>query len=162
MTWLDGVCILLVLLIASVASWQGTVRGGVTLFGFYFGGKLSQFLAERLAASANWFALPELNKAAVFAIALLLLSSITLVAAYYASEIAQFSLEESDHLVALPIGILVGVTVAHWLVQLMVWMYPPNSPFHQLLASSPVAKELLTFHAIKSAIAYLFQWSRSP
>jgi len=162
MTWLDGVCLLLILLIASVASWQGTVRSGVAVAGFYIGGKLSGFFAERLASSVQWFASPDLNKALLFVLAFLVLGAVTIALAYFIDQALQLSLEEVDHLIAFPLGLIVGVILVHWFVQMLVWVYGAKSSFALLLNNSPVAKEMLTFQATKNAIALLFRWKESP
>ncbi|MFN3421819.1 MAG: CvpA family protein [Armatimonadota bacterium] len=162
MTWLDGVCILLILLIASVASWQGTVRSGVAVVGFYLGGKLSGFLAERLASSVQWFASVDANKAILFVLAFIILGAIVIAAAYFIDQALQLSLEEVDHLIAFPLGLIVGVILVHWFIQMLVWVYGTKSSFAVLLGNSPVAKEMLTFQATKGAIAALFQWKESP
>jgi uncharacterized membrane protein required for colicin V production len=161
-TWLDVVCLLLILLIASVASWQGTVRSAVALVGFYLGGKLAQFIAERLAFMVGWFPTESASKAFLFLLAFLVVAGLTFLAAYLVEHVTQFSLEEADHLVAFPIGLLLGITLTHWVVQMMVWSLATNPSFSALLQNSPVAKELLTFQATKGAIAALFQWSQSP
>ncbi len=161
MTWLDGICILLILLIASVASWQGTVRSGVGVVGFYISGKLSGFFAERLASSVQWFASADANKAVLFVIAFLVLGAITIVAAYFIDQAFQLSLEEVDHLIAFPLGLIVGVILVHWFVQMLVWVYGTKPGFVDLLEGSPVAKEMLTFQGTKKAIALLFQWKES-
>lgn len=162
MTWLDGVCLLLLLLIASVASWQGTVRSVVALVGFYFGGKLAQFLAERLAPMVGWFSTVSATKAFLFVLAFFVVAGLTFLAAYLVEQVTQFSLEEADHLVAFPIGLLLGITLTHWVVQLMVWAFADSPSFALLVKNSPVAYELLTFQATKGAIVRLFQWSQSP
>ncbi len=162
MTWLDGVCILLILLIASVASWQGTVRSGVAVIGFYIGGKLSGFFAERLAPSLQWFASMDANKAVLFVIAFLVLGAITIAGAYFIDQALQLSLEEVDHLIAFPLGLIIGVILTHWFVQMLVWVYGAKSDFALLVGNSPVAKEMLTFQATKGAVAALFQWKESP
>ncbi len=161
MTWLDGICILLILLIASVASWQGTVRSGVGVVGFYISGKLSGFFAERLASSVQWFASADANKAVLFVIAFLILGAITVIAAYFIDQALQLSLEEVDHLIAFPLGLIIGVILVHWFVQMLVWIYGAKSSFALLVSNSPVAKEMLTFQATKGAIAALFQWKES-
>lgn len=162
MTWLDGICILLILLIASVASWQGTVRTSVAMIGFYIGGKLSLFFAERMASSVHWFASADANKAVLFVIAFLVLGAITIVAAYFIDQALQLSLEEVDHLIAFPLGLILGIILVHWFVQMIVWVYGAKSSFAVLLNNSPVAKEMLTFQATKGAIAALFRWKESP
>ncbi|MCS3920362.1 CvpA family protein [Fervidibacter sacchari] len=162
MTWLDGLCIVLILLIASVSSWQGTVRTAVAMVGFYIGGKLSQFFAERLALSVQWFASVDANKAVLFVVAFIVLGAITIAAAYFLDQALQLSLEEVDHLIAFPLGLIVGVILTHWLVQMLVWVYGAKSSFAALIGNSPVAKEMLTFQATKGAIAALFQWKESP
>ncbi|MCS7185439.1 MAG: CvpA family protein [Armatimonadota bacterium] len=162
MTWLDGVCILLILLVASVASWQGTVRSGVAVVGFYIGGKLSGFFAERMASSVQWFTSVDANKAVLFVLAFLVLGAITIIAAYFIDQALQLSLEEVDHLVAFPLGLIVGVILAHWFVQILVWFYGSKSSFAVLIGNSPVAREMLTFQATKGAIAALFQWKETP
>lgn len=162
MTWLDVLCILLIILIASVASWQGTVRTGVGLVGFYIGGKLSQFFAERLAQSVQWFASVDANKAVLFMITFTVFGAITIAAAYFVDQALQLSLEEVDHLIAFPIGLLIGIVLTHWFVQMLVWVYGTKSGFMALIESSTVAKEILTFHGTKKAIALLFQWKESP
>ncbi|MDW8028912.1 MAG: CvpA family protein [Armatimonadota bacterium] len=162
MTWLDILCILLIILIASVASWQGTVRSGVALIGFYIGGKLSQFFAERLAPSIHWFASADANKAVLFAIAFILLGAITIAVSYFVDQALQLSLEEVDHLIAFPIGLLLGVVLTHWFVQMLAWVYSAKPSFVALIEGSPVAKEILTFHGTKKAIALLFRWKESP
>ncbi len=162
MTWLDGVCLLLILLIAAVASWQGTVRTGVAVVGFYIGGKLSHFFAERLAPSMQWFASADANKTALFILAFLLLGGLTVAAAYFLDQMLQLSLEEVDHLIAFPLGLVVGVILTHWLIQIVVWLYGSGPNFAALLGRSPVAKEMLTFHGLKSALALLFQWKETP
>lgn len=162
MTWLDGICILLVLLIASVASWQGTLRTAVAMVGFYIGGKLSLFFAERLANSVQWFAFVDANKAVLFVIAFVLSGAIVIALAYFVDQALQLSLEEVDHLVAFPLGLILGIVVVHWFVQMLVWVYGANQNFSALMNNSPVAKEMLTFQATKGAIAALFQWKESP
>ncbi len=162
MTWLDVLCILLIILIASVASWQGTVRSAVALVGFYIGGKLSQFLAERLASSVQWFATVDANKAILFVIAFTILGIVTFVAAYFIDQALQLSLEEVDHLIAFPIGLFVGIVLTHWFVQMLDWIYGAKPSFATLLDGSPVAKEMLTFKGVKKAIGLLFQWKESP
>ncbi len=162
MTWLDGLCLLLILLIAAIASWQGTVRTGVAVVGFYVSGKLGQFLADRLAPSVQWFATTDANKAALFAITFLLLGGLTVVAAYLVDQVLQLSLEEVDHLIAFPLGLIVGVILTHWVVQMVVWLYGANPSFAALIDRSPVAKEMLTFQGLKGFIGLLFQWKESP
>lgn len=162
MTWLDGICLLLVVLIASIASWQGTVRSAIALVGFYMGGKCALFLAQRLAPMVQWFPHASANVASVFVIAFFIVAMLTFLVAYLTEQITQLSLEEADHLVAFPIGLLLGITLTHWIVQLMVWVFGTNPAFIVLINNSPVAKELLTFQATKGAIARLFQWSQSP
>lgn len=162
MTWLDLVCILLILLIASVASWQGTVRTAVAMAGLYIGGKLSLFFAERLAPSVQWFASVDANKAILFAIAFILLGIIALALAYFIDQALQLSLEEVDHLIAFPFGLILGIVLVHWLVQMLVWVYGSKPSFVNLVSNSPVAKEMLTFQATKGAIAALFRWKESP
>lgn len=161
MTWLDGICILLILLVASVASWQGTVRTAVAMVGFYIGGKLSLFFAERLANSVQWFAFVDANKAVLFAIAFVLLGAIIIALAYFVDQALQLSLEEVDHLIAFPLGLILGIVMVHWFVQMLVWVYGANPNFSTLMNNSPVAKEMLTFQATKGAIAALFQWKES-
>jgi uncharacterized membrane protein required for colicin V production len=162
MTWLDGLCIVLILLIASVSSWQGTVRTAVAMVGFYIGGKLSLFFAERLASSVQWFTSVDANKAVLFVIAFVVLGAITIAAAYFVDQALQLSLEEVDHLIAFPLGLVVGVILTHWFIQMLVWIYGAKPSFAALLGGSPVAKEMLTFQATKGAIAALFQWKESP
>lgn len=162
MTWLDGLCLLLIVLIASIASWQGTVRSAIALIGFYIGGKVALFLAQRLAPMVQWFPNASANMAFVFVIAFFIVAVLTFLVAYLTEQITQFSLEEADHLVAFPIGLLLGITLTHWIVQLMVWVFGTNPTFTVLVNDSPVAKELLTFQATKEGIARLFQWSQSP
>lgn len=161
MTWLDGICILLILLVASVASWQGTVRTAVAMVGFYIGGKLSLFFAERLANSVQWFASVDANKAVLFVIAFVLLGAIIIALAYFVDQALQLSLEEVDHLIAFPLGLILGIVMVHWFVQMLVWVYSTNPNFSTLMNNSPVAKEMLTFQATKGAIAALFQWKES-
>jgi len=162
MTWLDGLCIVLILLIASVASWQGTVRTTVAMVGGYISGKLSLFFAERLATSVQWFASIDANKAVLFFMAFLVLGAITIAAAYFIDQALQLSLEEIDHLIAFPLGLIVGIILTHWLVQMLVWVYGGKPSFATFIGNSPVAKEMLTFQATKGAIAALFQWKESP
>ncbi|MCS7192259.1 MAG: CvpA family protein [Armatimonadetes bacterium] len=162
MTWLDVICILLIILVASVASWQGTVRSAVALVGFYIGGKLSHFLAERLALSVQWFPTIDANKATLFILAFVILSVVTFVAAYFVDQALQLSLEEVDHLIAFPIGLFVGIILTHWFVQMLVWIYGVQPNFADLLEGSPVAKEMLTFKGVKKVIAIIFQWKESP
>lgn len=162
MTWLDGVCFLLILLIASVASWQGTVRSGVAVVGFYLGGKLSGFFAERLSSSVQWFASVDANKAVLFVLAFVILGAIVIAVAYFIDRALQLSLEEVDHLIAFPLGLIIGIILVHWFVQMLVWVYGTKPSFAVLLGNSPVAKEMLTFQATKGAIAALFQWKESP
>lgn len=161
MTWLDGICILLILLVASVASWQGTVRTAVAMVGFYIGGKLSLFFAERLANSVQWFASVDANKAVLFVISFVLLGAIIIALAYFVDQALQLSLEEVDHLIAFPLGLILGIVMVHWFVQMLVWVYSTNPNFSTLMNNSPVAKEMLTFQATKGAIAALFQWKES-
>ncbi len=161
MTWLDSVCLLLILLIACVASWQGTVRTTVVMVGFYLSGKLSQFFAERLAPTVHWFAATEANTAVLFLVAFIVLSAIVLVVAYFLDQALQLSLEEVDHLIAFPLGLIVGIILTHWLVQVLVWVYGAHSPFEMLVERSPIAREMLTFQATKGAMAALFRWKES-
>lgn len=162
MTWLDGLCVLIILLIASVASWQGTVRTLVAMVGFYFGGKLGLFFAERMATSVQWLGSVDANKALVFTVAFIVLGAITIAAAYFIDQALQLSMEEVDHLIAFPLGIVVGIVLTHWLIQLLVWVYGTNPSFSALIGSSPVAKEMLTFRATKGAIAALLKWKETP
>lgn len=162
MTWLDVVMLLLILLITAAATWQGILRAGVSLVGFYLGGKFSAFLAERLAPTIALAGRPETNKAIVFIIAFLILCGLTLGAAHLIALISQFSLEEAEHLIALPIGLLISLTITHWFLQILVWLYPSGAGFHALLNASPVAKELLTFQATKNAAAFIFGWLKKP
>lgn len=162
MTWLDILCLLLVLAVASVASWQGTLRTTVALVGFYFGGKLTLFLARRLAHIVHWHADPHINAALLFTVVFVFVAVLVIVAAYLIEQLTQFSLEEADHLVAFPLGLVLGMTLVHWVVQVLAWGYADNPSFILLMNNSPIARELLTFQATKGAIARLFQWSQSP
>jgi hypothetical protein len=90
------------------------------------------------------------------------LGAITIAAAYFVDQALQLSLEEVDHLIAFPLGLIVGVILTHWFIQMLVWIYGAKPSFAALIGSSPVAKEMLTFQATKGAIAALFQWKESP
>ncbi len=162
MTWLDVLVLVLILLVTCVATWQGALRAGVSLVGFYLGGKFSAFLAERLAPIVALAERPETSKAIVFIVAFLILGGLAFGAAHLIAVMSQFSLEEAEHLVAFPFGLLIAITFVHWVLQVLVWLYPSGAAFHDLLNASPVAKELLTLKATKGAIAFLFKWRETP
>ncbi|MCS7224624.1 MAG: hypothetical protein NZ959_08740 [Armatimonadetes bacterium] len=152
MTWLDGLCLLLLVVLAAVATWLGTVKAVAFLIGAYAGGKISHFLAERSLFIFQGQLTPDTTKAVVFLLAMVFLLFLTIGAGHLISHSVHIS-EETDHLIAFPIAVLVGITLVHWFVQVLVWFSPQG--FGKLLSSSPIANEFLTFATTKMMLGFL-------
>ena len=145
MNWLDIVLIVVIAGMGITQAFRGFGRGVFDALGLYGALWLAHLTAEPVAESVHFPGAPPLNLGVSYGVMLAIFGILTLLISRFVYGMTQMNAGMFEGFLGLLTGLAAGVILAHGLVCAMDLSDPTGNGSDQVIASGPVATEMLTF-----------------